>query len=440
MSKSLTESRKVQQVEPDPEQQAVTVQMPLPLLATLADVREGFMALCVRAGREVLAQMMEQDRTALCGPKGVPNPQRGAGRAGSVSSEVTFGGRRIAMRRLRVRSATGKEVAVPSFQWAAANDPLDAHTLAAIAAGVSTRSYEGSLEALPAHEEERAVSKSAVSRRFVALSSQVLDQWLQRALGDVELCVIQIDAIQFAERCIVIALGISADGHKEVLGLREGSTENAAVAKGLIDELEERGLKTARAIVFGIDGSKALRSAIQKKFGALGLVQRCQIHKIRNVLDHLPKSMHPSVRRAMYEAYNTTDAELAKRQLERLANALHSDHPGAAASIREGLEETLTLQRLGVSGSLYRTLRSTNPIENLNGSVATYTRNVKRWRDGEMVERWVASALHEAHKHFRRVRGYKDMPVLLAALKKHQAIVEAADTKRSKLDSRRKAA
>lgn len=440
MNKRLTESRKVQPVALDHEQQAVTVQMPLPLLATLADVREGFVALCVRAGREVLGQMMEQDRVALCGPKGVPNPKRRAGRAGSVASEVTFGGRRIAMRRLRVRSATGKEVAVPSFQWAAAADPLNTHTLAAITAGVSTRGYAGSLEALPAAEQERAVSKSAVSRRFVALSADVLDQWLQRPLGELELCVLQIDAIQFAERCIVIALGISVDGHKEVLGLREGSTENAAVAKGLIDELEARGLNTERAIVFGIDGSKALRSAIEKKFGALGLVQRCQVHKSRNVLDHLPKSMHPSVRRALNEAYNSTDAELAQRQLERLANALQSDHPGAAASIREGLEDTLTLQRLGVTGSLYRTLRSTNPIENLNGSVATYTRNVKRWRDGAMVVRWVGSALHDAQEHFRRVRGYKDMPVLVAALTKHQAIVEAGNTKRSKLDNRRKAA
>jgi len=439
MGKSVTESRKVQPSEADVAQRAVTVQMPLPLLATLADVHEGFVALCVRAGREVLEQMMEQDRVALCGPKGVPNPQRRAGRAGSAASEVTFGGRRLAMRRLRMRSAR-QEVAVPSFRWAASHDPLNAHTLAAIAAGVSTRGYEGSLEALPATEQERAVSKSAVSRRFVALSAQVIDQWLRRSLQDLELRVIQIDAIHFAERCIVIALGISADGHKEVLGLREGSTENAAVAKGLIDDLEERGLSTAHAMVFGIDGSKALRSAIQKKFGVLGLVQRCQIHKIRNVLDHLPKSMHASVRRAMNEAYNTADAELAKRQLERLANALQSDHPGAAASIREGLEDTLTLQRLGVTGSLYRTLRTTNPIENLNGSVATYTRNVKRWRDGEMVVRWAGSALHEAQKHFRRVRGYKAMPLLVAALQKHQAIVEAGNTKRSKVDNRRKAA
>jgi transposase-like protein len=411
--------------------------MPLPTLAALADVREGFMALCVSAGREVLSAMMEQDRTALCGAKGVPNPQREAGRGGSAASEVTFGGRRIGMRRLRVRSVKGTEVEVPSFVWAAHRDPLDAHTLGAIAAGVSTRRYRGSLEALPAVEDERAVSKSSVSRRFVALSAEMITKWLSRSLEGLDLCVIMIDGINFDEWCIVIALGIATDGRKHVLGLREGATENTAVAEGLIDDLDERGLATDRALVFVIDGAKALRKAIKKRFGDLALVHRCQVHKRRNVLDHLPKSMHASVRRAMNDAYDGTDAELAKQQLERLARALESDHPGAASSLREGLDETLTLQRLGATGALYRTLRSTNPIENLNGSVVQFTRNVRRWRDGTMVVRWVGTALHEAQKHFRRLQGYRNMPRLVTALRKHEGVVKAAQRK---VDTRKKAA
>ncbi len=434
MAKSLTESREVQGAVG---QGVVSVQMPLPTLAALAGVREGFMALCVSAGREVLSAMMEQDRRALCGAKGVPNPQRKAGRGGSVASEVTFGGRRLGMRRLRVRSVKGTEVEVPSFAWAAHRDPLNTHTLVAIAAGVSTRKYRGSLEALPAVEDERAVSKSSVSRRFVALSAEMITKWLSRSLEDLDLCVIMIDGINFDERCIVIALGIATDGRKHVLGLREGATENTAVAQGLIDDLDERGLATDRALVFVIDGAKALRKAIKKRFGDLALVHRCQVHKRRNVLDHLPKSMHASVRRAMNDAYDGTDAELAKQQLERLARALESDHPGAATSLREGLEETLTLQRLGITGALYRTLRSTNPIENLNGSVAQFARNVRRWRDGTMVVRWVGTALHEAQKHFRRLRGYGTMPRLVAALRKHERVVKTAQRK---VDTRRKAA
>lgn len=434
MAESRTESRAVQGVD---QQRVVSVQMPLPMLATLAEVREGFVALCVAAGREVLRAMMEQDRTVLCGPKGAPNPDRRAGRGGSVGSEVTFGGRRIGMRRLRVRSVGGKELELPSFTWAAHRDPLNAHTLGAIAAGVSTRKYRVSLEALPPAEQQRAVSKSAVSRRFVALSAEVIREWLARPLGDLDLGVIMIDGIDFGERCIVIALGIDGAGRKHVLGLREGTTEHTAVAHGLLDDLEERGLATDRALLFVIDGAKALRKAVKRRFGDLALVHRCQVHKRRNALDHLPKSMHASVRQAMNEAYNGTDAELAQRQLERLARALESDHPGASASLREGLEETLTLQRLGITGALYRTLRSTNPIENLNGSVAAFTRNVKRWRDGSMVVRWVGTALHEAQNHFRRLRGYRSMPHLVAALRKHERIVKAA---RTKVDRRRTAA
>lgn len=415
---------------PVPETATATVEVPLPLLATLRDVRDRFFALCVAAGRQVLAHMMEQDRIALCGPKWVPNPRRRAGRAGTTSSEVTLGGRRIPLKRPRVRSVRGHERALPSFLFAADRDPLDARTFDAMTIGVATRQYQRSLDALPTGSAERAVSRSAVSRRFVALSTQLLAQWLARPLHDLDLRVVLLDGIAFRGHCILIALGITATGMKRVLGLREGTTENTTVAKALLGELIERGLPTDRALLFGIDGGKGLRKAIAQTFGALAVVHRCQLHKRRNVREHLPEHLRPATERALCAAYVTADAADAQRQLERLARSLDRTHPGAAASVREGLAETLTLQRLGITGALYQTLRSTNAIENLNGTVAHVTRNVRRWRDGAMLVRWVGTALSIAEHRFRRLRGYRDMPKLVAALRRHEAVVRSAGPKK----------
>jgi transposase-like protein len=218
---------------------------------------------------------------------------------------------------------------------------------------------------------------------------------------------------------ILLALGLDSQGVKHVLGLREGTTENATVCQGLLADLRQRGLDLDRPVLFIIDGGTGLRKAIRDSCGDGALVQRCHVHKRRNVLEHLPEHMRPRVKKAIAEAYGLADADLAKRRLEQLAAGLERPHPGAAASMREGLEETLTLQRLGVAGALYRTLRSTNAIENLNGLVGHFTRNVRRWRDGQMLVRWIAAALDEARQSFRRVRGYKDIPKLIAALDRH---------------------
>lgn len=215
-----------------------------------------------------------------------------------------------------------------------------------------------------------------------------------------------------------MALGIDAKGKKHVLGLREGSTESTRVVRSLLSDLVERGLDADRARLWVIDGGKALRRAIVDCFGRTALVQRCQEHKRRNVLEHLPEELHASVGRAMRDAWDGADAELAKKQLQRLDASLQAKHPGAAASLREGLEETVTMQSLGVTGSLYRTLRTTNPIENLNGAIAHYARNVKRWKDGQMTLRWVASALSDAKDRFRKLRGYRDMKDLVAVLER----------------------
>jgi transposase-like protein len=410
----------------------VTVQMPLPMLAAMSNVTQDFQSLCIDAGRQVLAAMMEQERTALCGPKWIPNPARQAGRHGHTKSLIVLGGRQIDIKRPRVRSGGAGERELPSFQWAAARDPLDHHTLEAIACGVSTRNYPRSLDPIAPSEREVAISSSAVSRRFVAMSAEIVSTYLSRPLDKLELRVILIDGIVFNDHTILIALGVSAGAEKVVLGVREGTTESAGVVKALLSDLIERGLSTEKPIVFVIDGAKGLRSAIVALFGKLGLVQRCQVHKLRNVLDHLPEVLRPGTQRAMREAYDSADADLAERRLEQVARSLEREHPGAAASLREGLADTLTLSRLKIGGSLYRSLRSTNLIENLNGSVAHFARNVRRWRGGTMIVRWVATAVREAEKKFRRLKGHQQMPQLLAALD--------AQAPSPQLDMRKKAA
>jgi transposase-like protein len=405
------------------------VEITIPVEGILNDVRSALYGLCVKAGTAVLAAMMEEERTVLCGPKGVPNLARSAYRGGHTRSQVTLGGQRIGIARPRARHRNTGEMKLPSFEWAEQRDPLDAATIAAIAAGVSTRRYRTTLDSLPRNERAEAVSKSAVSRRFVVLSRERLEQWLASRLDAFKLCAVMIDGIHFKDRVVLVALGFDNEGRKHVLGIREGSTENTRVVRSLISDLIERGLAVETPRLWIIDGGKALRRALHEVFGAGALVQRCQEHKRRNVLGHLPEHLHASVGRTMKDAWHSKDAALAKRQLERLAHSLAKPHPGAAASLREGLQETLTLIALGIDGALYRTFRTTNPIENLNGSIAHYTRNVKRWRDGEMVLRWIGTALHEASAGFRAVRGFRDMNLLIAALEAHTQLAAHLERK-----------
>jgi transposase-like protein len=403
-----------------------TVQLPLPLLDILADTRTAFFGLCLEAGQQVLLTMMEGDRTQLCGPAHVPDPARRAYRHGKVAGEVTLGGRRVLVPRLRARSVDGAELVLPSFAYAANRDPLDVHTLNALAVGVSTRAYQRTLDPLPVGRTEHAVAKSSVSRRFVALTQARLTTWLAQPLDALDVRVILIDGLHFRDHVILLALGVTIDGHKHVLALREGTTENATVCKALLTDLRERGLDLDRPALFIVDGGTGLRKAIREHCGRAALVHRCQIHKGRNVLEHLPETMRPRIHRALEEAYALPDAALAERRLTQLAAGLARAHPGAAASLREGLAETLTLQRLGVTGALYRTLRSTNAIENLNGLVGDFIHNVRRWRDGAMLVRWIATGLQDAQQRFRRIKGCGEMPALMRALDRHQV-----DTKKA---------
>ena len=258
------------------------------------------------------------------------------------------------------------------------------------------------------------------------MTTKQMAKWLTTPLGDRHFPIVMIDGIHLGDHVVLIALGIDIEGKKQVLGLREGNTENGRVAKALLQDLVERGLDPERARLFVIDGAKALTSAIVKMFGTLGAIHRCQIHKERNVLGHLPDHMHQSVKSVLREACDLGDADVAKRRLERLASSLEAGHPGAASSVREGLDHTLTLQRLGITGTVYKKLRSTNAIENLNIGITTYSKNVKRWQGGSMVVRWVSAAIVEVEKKFRWVQGWRDIKNLVTALTKLEAKEEAA--------------
>ena len=403
----------------------MAVEIPLPLLGAFANIEKSFFELCIDSGQQVLQAMMEQDREDLCGPRWKRDPDRSAGRGGTTKSEVTLGGRRIAIKRPRVRSKEGEEVELPSCAFAADRDPLDHHTLNAVACGISSRKYARSLDSLPEEIEDRSTSKSSVSRRYVAMTTKQMTSWLTTPLGDHHFPIIMIDGIHMGDHLVLIALGIDFEGKKQVLGLREGDTENGQVVRSLLRDLLDRGLEQERARLFVIDGAKALTSAIEKTFGSLAEIQRCQIHKRRNILGHLPDRLHESVKAILKEAWSLGDAKVAKRRLERLASSLEADHPGAAASIKEGLDHTLTLQRLGLCGVLYKKLRTTNAIENLNSGIVTYTRNVKRWQGGRMVVRWVSAAIVEAEKKFRRVKGWRDIEKLIRALEVKEQKQEA---------------
>ena len=296
----------------------------------------------------------------------------------------------------------------------------------AVACGISTRKYARSLDTLPDEVAARSTSKRAVSRRYVAMTTTPLTRWLTTPLGDRHFPIVLIDGIVLGDHTVVIALGIDTEGKKQVLGLREGHTEHSRVVKALLRDLVERGLDPERARLFVIDGAKALASAIRPVFGPLAAIQRCQLHKRRNILGHLPEHLHANVTAVLRDAWAAGDAAQAHRQLERLAASLETDHPGAAASVREGLDDTLTLQRFGMAGMLYTKLRTTNAIENLNGGITTYSRHVKRWRSGTMVVRWVSAAIVDAEKKFRRVHGWREITTLVSALGDLEAKEEAS--------------
>jgi putative transposase len=400
----------------------------LTLPEVLQDARQSLHELVLSKGLEVFAKMLEDDRTALCGPKHRPQGDRVAYRYGHDEGQQVLGGRKVRLRKPRVRSVTGRELELPTWREMNQEDPLNQRVIEQMLVGVSTRNYGRSLEPLPAAVPITGTSRSAVSRHFVASTRSQVEKFLSRRLDDLDLPVIMLDGTGMGEHVLVVALGIDAKGHKHVLGVTEGSTESEQVCRGLLRNLIERGLTVERARLFVIDGGKGLRKAIRETFGDWALIQRCQVHKLRNVVEQLPQGKRTWVRAAMNRAWLQPTAAGARSKLRELAAQLAEQHPSAARSILEGLDETLTVIGLGLGSTLAKTMRSTNPIENLQGTLKRVARNVKRWRGGSMALRWAVSGLLEAQKRFRRVKGYREMPQLIAAL---EATVrcEAVDTK-----------
>jgi putative transposase len=400
----------------------VQFQLPEQVTVAVAELagaaREGLLALAVGTGLQVLQAMLAEDVDRLVGPKGRHNPARAAVRHGSEPGQVTLGGRRVRVRRPRVRSADGAgELPVPTYQAFAAIELLDQLAVERMLAKLSTRRYRAGLEPVGAAVERAAAgtSKSAVSRRFVGRTEHALAELLAQDLSGLDLVALLVDGIRVAEHCCVVALGITLDGTKVPLGLAEGATENATVVGDLLAGLRERGLNTTRPILVVIDGAKALRRAVTEVFDH-PVIQRCQLHKLRNVSDRLPDAVASTVAKRMRRAYHHGDSLVAQAELEALARELDRSHPGAAASLREGLAETLTITRLGVPPTLARTLRSTNSIESMIAICRDHAANVKRWQDGQMVLRWVAAGMGEAAKQFRRVNGYLHLAALRVAL------------------------
>lgn len=398
----------------------VTVESPavrtLPLVELLVDTKTELFELMVRSGLRVLDAMLEEDRTALCGPRYAHQPARVASRAGTVSSEVVLGGRKVAVQRPRVR-ADGREVPLPTFQVLAAVDPLNRRVVEQMLVGVATRQYARSLEPVPAEVVSRGTSKSSVSRRFVAKTTAQLRAWQSAPLDALDLVALLVDGVHVGDHCLIVALGIAADGQKHALGLWDGSTENATVCQGLLANLQSRGLRTDRSLLVILDGSKALHKAVRATFGDAALVQRCQVHKTRNVLEYLSDRQRPWAQAILRRAYQSPDLKTAQRLLLDLARRLEDEYPSAAASVREGLDETLTVLTLNLSPRLRRSLATTNAAESLISRTRHVKRNVKRWRGGQMMLRWVAAGVLEAVKGFRRLKGYADMPKLVAALR-----------------------
>jgi putative transposase len=420
---------------------AAALESPLPaeiqeaLGELVGAAREGLLALSVGVGLRVVHELMEAEVSEVVGPKGKWNRERAAKRHGHEDGSMTLGGRRVPVRRPRVRSADGeRELPVVTYEYFAERDPLQRAVMDRMLAGVSTRKFARVGEPVGEQVERTAsaTAKSTVSELFIEKTRTALAELMARPLGDMRLAVMMLDGLEIAGRVHVVALGITTEGVKVPLGLWEGSTENATLARTLLADLVERGLDPGQAILFVLDGGKALRRAIKDVFGEHALVHRCHRHKERNVCDLLPDRDRPRVLARIRGAWALTDPAKAEQELERLANELGRGWPDAGASLREGLPETLTLMRLGITGKLAKTLASTNPVESMIEIVRHTQRNVKRWQDGDMRKRWTAAGMLQAEQQFRRIVGYSDLAKLVTAIeRRHLADKNPNDADRS---------
>ena len=416
------------------DQAARVVDLPEEISLALTDIaavaREGLLAMSVAAGMAVMQTMFEAEISAAAGPKGKHNPERVAVRHGTEKGSVTLGGRRVEVTRPRARTVDGHEVPLQAYSQFAADDLLSQVVLERMLAGVATRRHARIAEPIGKTVLQSASStgRSSVSRRFVKETGTALAELLARDLTKQQIKVLMLDGEHMAGRCVIVALAITADGGKLPVGLWDGATENKTVVRAMLADLVARGLSAEDGLLVVIDGAKALRAAVQEVFGDSAAVQRCTLHKRRNVADHLPDKEKAWVDAKLVKAFNHPDPDLGLRNAKHLAGLLDKAHPGAANSLREGLKEMFTVSRLGIDGRLAKTLVTSNPVESMISIARTTNRNVTRWRDGHMVLRWTAAGMLNAERSFRRIKGYKQMPQLVAALHRHAHPETAAAT------------
>jgi putative transposase len=389
-----------------------------PMLAGMTTTRQHLLAWVHAQGLAALDELFRAEAVALAGPKGRHHPPRTHHHWGTAPTELTFGGRRLQVRRPRVRQTAGGEATLPSVAAFRDRDPLTARMMQQLLAGVSTRQYEASLEAPPSGRRSRGSSKSAVSRTVVRRTRQRLHEYLTRRLEGLEVVALFMDGVVAAGQTVIVALAITREGGKVPVGLRLGSTENAVLCTELLQDLLARGLMLEGRVLWVIDGGKGLRKALGDVFGAAAVIQRCQLHKARNLDALVPKARQVYVRASLRRAYRAASAAAARRQLTALATWLERNgHADAAASVREGLEDTLTVLKLGLPPTLRRFFATTNCIENLIGTLRHVTRNITRWRDGDMRRRWIGLGLLRAAERFRRIKRHGELGVLVTALR-----------------------
>ena len=394
--------------------------LPVEATVAMADVaaamRVGLLAFATSAGLVVMRQMLDAELAGIVGAKHAKLDDRVGNWHGKTTGQVVLGARKISVARPRGRYADGGgEVELDTWEAFASEDLLRQVVVERMLAGVATRRHVDVAEPI-GDVAGTATSRSAVSRRFVAATREAMAELLAADLSDLEVTVLMIDGLNVAGEMIVVALVIGTDGTKVPVGLRLGDTENAVVVKDLLADLVDRGLRFEHGILAVLDGSKALRKAVAKVFGTHALVQRCTLHKRRNVTDYLPKARRDAIDKRLAQIFANADADTGLAEAKRLADQLRADHPDAAGSLLEGLDEMFTVARLGITGALRRSLTNTNCIESMIGTVRVVTARVKTWRDGDMKKRWIATGMIEAQRSFRRIRGHNQMPDLVAAI------------------------
>src|SRR2546427_12248073 len=360
-----------------------------------------------------MSLVMEEEVRHLAGDRHEQHAGRLAHRWGKEDGYCVVDGQKVPIKRTRLRNKENREQRLGSYEIFQRSGPLQKGVWDKMMRGLSTRNNGAVVKEF---QQAYGIEKSAVSENFIEASRAKVKELMERPLGELRLCAVLIDGTPFKDRQMIVALGISTEGRKTVLGLREGATENASVVSELLQDLAARGLDFSVPRLYVLDGGKALAAAVRRHAGEAAFLQRCQVHKRRNVIDHLPEEHKPTVKKKLQNAYAMSEYVDAKRALERLHRELMELNPSAARSLEEGMEETLTVHRLRVPSQLRRPLASTNVIESAFSIVETVCRNVKRWRAGDHIERWVGSGLLVAERQFRKVQGYREIPALLTAL------------------------